>query len=156
MSEDSGQLQAWIIGAVGPDCVRLFEAPVEIPGWPERVWIKLRPLTDREALERESLGVYDEYHLDNNGLIQRVVRRYDRAAMTRYDYQHCLVDFCLPRENAEGEIVPWRAAQEEEIDADYLLEKLPPALAQWLREALDEVNLRRLGDQQFLSGVKKT
>lgn len=156
MSQDDRQRQAWIIAAAGRDCERIFEAPVEIEGWEQRPWVKLRPLTAYEALQRESLGVYDEYHLDNDGSIQRVVRRYDRAAVTRYDYEHCLVDFCLPCENAEGEIGPCRPSQDEGIDPEYLLENLPPALAEWLDEALDEVNLRRLPDQQLLSAVKKS
>ena len=156
MSQDDRQRQAWIIGAAGRDCERVFEASVEIEGWEQRPWVKLRPLTVYETLQRESLGVCDEYHLDNDGSIQRVVRRYDRAVVTRYDYEHCLVDFCLPRENTAGEIVACQPSQDKGIDPDYLLENLPPALAEWLDEALDEVNLRRLADQQLLSAVKKS
>ncbi len=156
MTSSNQQLLAWLIGATGRDCGRRFEAPVQIPGWDQQPWVKLRPLTEQEARERESLGVYDEYHLDNSGGIQRVVRRYDHLAMTRYDYEHCLVACCLPREDSKGQIVPWRASQETGIDVDYLLGNLPPALAQWLREALDEINLRRVGDQQLLSTVKKS
>ncbi len=147
MPDDERQRQAWIIGAVGRNYERVFEAPVEIDGWQQRPWVKVRPLTAYEALQRESLGAYDEYHLDNDGNIQRVVRRYDRAAVTRYDYEHCLVDFCLPREDNEGEVVPYQPSPDKGIDTDYLLDNLPPALADWLDEALDEVNLRCLPDQ---------
>lgn len=156
MSQDEKRLEAWVIGAAGRDCQRVFEAPVEIPDWEQRPWVKLRPLTAHESLQRESCGIYDEYALDSEGTIERVVRRYDRAATTRYDYAHCLVDFCLPRQNAEGQTVCWQPADESEIEADCLLQTLPPALAEWLETALDEVNMRRVVDQQLLSVVKKS
>lgn len=156
MLSNDRQLQAWIIRAAGRNCERVFPAPVEIEGWEQRPWVKLRPLTDYEALQRESVGVYDEYVLDSDGAIERVVRRYDRAAMTRYDYEHCLMDFCLPRENEDGQIVSWQPTEGAEVDADYLLQTVPPALAEWLEAALDEVNMRRVADQQLLGAVKKS
>ncbi len=148
------ELWAWIISAAGPDCTRRFEAPIRLPGWDRPPWIELRPLSEREQLERESLGVYDEYHLDPNGDIERVVRRYDQVAMARYDYEHCLVDFCLPQEETPGEIALWR--KPETLSGDELLAMLPPALAEWLTEVIEQINLRRPADQKLLSEVKKT
>ncbi len=147
------ELQAWIISAAGPECTRRFEAPVEVPGWSRPPWIEVRPLTQRERLERESLGVCDEYSLDDDGSIKRVVRRYDAAAMARYDYEHCLVAFCLPRRSAQDDLIKWR--KPEELSAEELLDLLPPELAEWLDGIIDQVNLRRPEDQQTLAAVKK-
>lgn len=150
---DQQQLDAWIIGAVGPDSVRRFAAPVAVPEWDSPPWVELRPLTSPECLQRESLGLYDEYHFDANGGIERVVRRYDVAAMIRYDLEHCVVDFCLPRQSETGQPIAWHKSEQS---TEQLLDKLPPALAEWLRDALDEVNLRRLADQELLGAVKKS
>ncbi len=153
MSDDK-ELWAWIISAAGPDCTRRFEAPIELSGWDDPPWVEVRPLSEREQLERESLGVYDEYHLNANGDVERVVRRYDQVATARYDYEHCLVDFCLPRKDAHGEIAPW--AKPERLNADELLAVLPPALAEWLTEVIEQVNLQRPADQKLLAEVKKS
>ncbi len=151
---DDKELWAWIISAAGPHCGRRLEAPIELPGWDDPPWVEVRPLSQRERLERESLGVYDEYHLDANGDVARVVRRYDQVAMARYDYEHCLVAFCLPREETPGEIAPWR--KPEVLDGGELAGVLPPALAEWLSQLIDQVNLRRPPDQKLRAEVKKS
>ena len=148
------ELQAWVISAAGPECTRRFEAPVEVPGWSRRPWVEVRPLTYRERLQRESLGVRDEYHLDTNGSIEQVVRRYDTVAMARYDHEHCVVAFCLPRGNTQADLVKWR--RPDEFNAEEFLALLPPVLAQWLDEVIDEVNLRDSAGQQMLAEVKKS
>jgi len=124
-----------------------------VPGWDEPPWVELRPLTQREQLERESLGVRDEYHLDGSGYVASIERRYDLAAMTGYDYEHCLVDFCLPRENDDGEIVAWR--KPEGSCAEELLDSLPPALAEWLNHLIEQVNMRDPAGKRVLQAVKK-
>ncbi len=147
------KLTAWIISAAGADCTHRCETPVEVPGWEQPPWVELRPLTQREQLEHESLGVRDEYHLDDSGYVEGIERRYDLAAMTAYDYEHCLVDFCLPRENADGEIVPWH--KPDDLRAEELLDSLPPALAQWLNQLIEQVNMRDPASQRVLGAVKK-
>jgi len=151
---DDKELEAWIISAAGADCARRCEAPVQVPGWDRPPWVELRPLTERERLERESLGICDEYHLDADGNIEQVVRRYDAVAMARYDYEHCLVDFCLPRRSTPADLIKWR--KPDEFSANEFLETMPPALVEWLNEVIDEVNLRRPADQQMLAAVKKS
>jgi len=147
------ELVAWIISAAGEDCTHRFAAPVEVPGWDESPWVELRPLTQHEELERESRGVRDEYHIDDSGYVKGIKRRYDLAVMTAYDYDHCLVDFCLPRKNKDGEIVPWH--RPDDFRAEELLDTLPPALAQWLNQLIEQVNMRDPSGQQVLGAVKK-
>jgi len=147
------ELAAWIISAAGPDCTHRFQAPVEVPGRQEPPWVELRPLTQREQLERESLGVRDEYHLEDSGYVNSIERRYDLVAMTGYDYDRCLVDFCLPRENSDGEIVPWR--KPDDFRAEQLLDSLPPALAQWLNQLIEQINMRDPASERVLRAVKK-
>jgi hypothetical protein len=79
--------------------VERFEAPVELPGWSERPWVEVRALTEAEALERESLGLIEEYEVVAHGLGEpelRVRRVYDLVAMAEYEWGKCLVDWCLP------------------------------------------------------------
>jgi len=147
------KLAAWIISAAGPECTHCFEAPIEVPGWDKPPWVELRALSQREQLERESQGIRDEYHLDDSGCVDSIERNYDLVAVTAYDYEHCLVDFCLPRENDDGEIVPWR--KPNNFRAAQLLDNLPPALAQWLSELIEQVNMRDPTGQQVLGAVKK-
>ena len=147
------KLAAWIISAAGADCTHRFEVPVEVPGCDEPPWVELRPLTEREQLERESLGVRDEYHLDSSGYVDGIERRYDLAVMTGYDYDRCIVDFCLPRENDGGEVVPWR--KPDDFRAEQLLDSLPPALAQWLNDLIEQVNMSDPAGQRMLETVKK-
>jgi len=115
--------------------------------------VELRPLTQREQLERESRGVRDEYHLDDSGYVDGIERRYDLTAMTAYDYDHCLVDFCLPCANDAGEIVPWH--KPDGFRAEQLLDNLPPALAEWLSGVIEQVNMRDIAGQRVLQTVKK-
>ncbi len=61
----------WVVVAASRGQSVRFRAPVEIGEVPEGVWVEVRPLTHREALERESLGAYEEYELAESG---RVVR----------------------------------------------------------------------------------
>ena len=73
--------------------------------------------------------------------------------MTGYDYDHCLVDFCLPRKNSDGEIFPWR--KPDGFRAEELLDSLPPALAQWLDHLIEQVNMRDPAGERVLHAVKK-
>jgi hypothetical protein len=89
-------IRAWASGTMG---VERFEAPVELPGWSERPWVAVRALTEAEALERESLGLIEEYEVVARGLGEpelRVRRVYDLVAMAEYEWGKCLVDWCLP------------------------------------------------------------
>ena len=85
--------------ASGVGATQRFEAPVELPGWSERAWIEVRPLTEAEALEQESLGLIEEYELVQRGLGEpelRVRRVYDLVAMAEYEWGKCVVDWWLP------------------------------------------------------------
>jgi len=151
----SNDLSAWVISAAGTQVTRRFTASVEIPGWEEPPWVLLRPLTAREALRRESIGTRDEYEVGPDGEAALVRRAYDLAAMTDFDLGHCLVDFLLPVRDADGEIRPARR-REHGLDADGgLLDRLPPALSGWLREAIETVNMRRPEDAAILRDAKK-
>ncbi len=149
-------LEAWVIAAWGRHASQRFEAPVEIAGWERRPWVELRPLTHRENLERESLGIVDEYTIGGSfGDEWQVSRRYDMAAMREYEYGHCIVDYLLPETDEEGQIVPRRYDSDNPQEAAWLLDELPSALAAWLDECIDKVNLRGEGERAALARVKK-
>jgi len=153
--ERERELAAWIISAAGQEITREFTAEVEIAGWEERPWVKLRPLTAREALRRESLGTRDEYEVRADGNTALVKRTYDLEAMTEYDLDCCLVDFVLPVQGQDGEVRGVRMGDDEFAADGSLLDRLPPALAGWLIEAIEAVNLRRRQDGSILSDTKK-
>ncbi|MHB8996918.1 MAG: hypothetical protein ACYC63_16870 [Armatimonadota bacterium] len=69
--------------------VQRYEAPVDLPGWREKPWVAVRALTEAEALERESLGLIEEYEVVARGLAEpelRVRRVYDLVAMAEYEW----------------------------------------------------------------------
>ena len=153
--EHNGEVAAWVISAAGEEVTREFRAEADIPGWEEQPWVKLRPLTAREALRRESLGVRDEYEMQDDGKTTVVKRSYDLEAMTEFDLGCCLVDFLLPVQGPEGEVRGVRRGDEEFAAGGSLLDRLPPALAAWLVEAIEAVNMRRQQDASSLSDTKK-
>jgi len=175
------ELSAWIISAAGEEVARTFTAPVQMPGWEERPWVKLRPLTAREALRRESLGLRDEYQVGPDGQTTLVRRSYDREAMAELDLRCCLVDFLLPVRDEGGQVQAARMGDARngpktpqdgigglearptggcetgsKLASDgSLLDRLPPALAAWLSERIEAVNMRRPEDAAILGDAKK-
>ncbi|MFO8081375.1 MAG: hypothetical protein R6V07_13880 [Armatimonadota bacterium] len=129
--------EAWVIGAAGEDTSRRFDVPVEIGEL--RPWIRVRPLTAREALQREALGLEEQYSLGPDGAAVSLQRRYDHEAMVEFELQRCLVDYELPARTASGEVV---IVTPDEYPRAELLERLPVALIDWLTECLDTVNMR--------------
>ena len=165
MGRQSEDVREWAIpSAVQRDVMRA-EAPVDVPGWTERPWVQLRPLTDEEMLRRESVGVYEEYDaplvdpdLHNARLPDRqavIRRRYDLWAMAEFDYRHCVVDFCLPLVAEDGSCRQAKPRGEPEADLD-LFRRLPPRLATWLAEAIQRVNRRLPAEVELLSLAKKS
>jgi len=133
----------WVIPAEGGERARRFEAPVDIEGWAERPWVRLRPLSAREALRRESLGLREELQTGPDGDVRAVRRSYDLEAMVGYELECCVVDYALPLADADGSVRYTRAA--DGVGGE-LLDRLPTRLADWLAKCLDEVNLRRPED----------
>ncbi len=145
-------MRAWVIGAAGRDMTRRFEAPIEIAGWERRPWVLLRPLTAREALRRESLGMTEEHEIGPDGAVRSVRRRYDHEAMMEFELAHCVVDYGLPVEAEDGGIVELTPA---EAGPGELLGRLPTALMAWLAECLHAINMRRAEDAEVLAEAKK-
>ena len=149
-------LDGWVIAQVGDYAAVVFHADMDLPGWTGRPWVRVRALTDHEALEREGIGIRDLYLQsadDCSGVVCE--RTYDFAAMAGYDFAHCVVDFWLPKRGVNGEVVPLHG---EEVGAEERAEvmlRLPQALGQWVRECVDRVNLRRLDDRHGLEVAKK-
>jgi hypothetical protein len=150
---------AWSIAGHGAKTSVRAEAPVEIPGWEERPWIEVRALTEAENLERESLGLVEEYELVTQGLGEpqlQVTRRYDLLAMARYDFEHCVVGFLLPETLAEGQVVERRMEPGEAGEAAELLERMQPLLAEFVWRAIEAVNLRQPEQRAAVELVKKS
>lgn len=142
---------------MGEYAPRVFQAEVAIADWEERPWIAVRALTDREALERESIGVRETYEEDDWGEgALRVARTYDLAAMAEYDLAHCLTDFCLPARDEAGLVTALRATKLSATKRAETLHRLPLAMGQWIRECIDRVNLRRPEDAATLAIAKKS
>jgi hypothetical protein len=127
--------------------------------------VRLRPLSEAEALERESLGLAEEYELVTGGLQEpavRVLRTYDLRVMAEYDHEHCVVEVCLPEVQSDGTIVERRTGGrgtsprptvEEKAE---VLGRMQPALAEWLHAEIERVN-RRLPEQRaVIETVKKS
>jgi len=155
----------------------VIEAPVSIPGWQHKPWIRLRPLTEAETLERESLGLVEEYELVSAGWeapAVRVRRRYDLRRMAEYDYAHCVLEGCLPQCQEDGTVQEcwirgdiYAQATTETADktagasarpyifASELLERMPPALAAWLHTEIERINFRLPAQRAILEAAKK-
>jgi hypothetical protein len=159
----------------------VIEAPVEVPGWECRPWVRLRALTEAEALERESLGLAEEYELVTGGLQEpavRVRRTYDLRLMAEYDHEHCVVEACVPEVQSDGTIVERRIGRGAETNgvltptplprpsasgegndngngaAAEVLGRMQPALAEWLHREIERVN-RRLPEQRAVIETAK-
>jgi hypothetical protein len=155
-------LSRWIIPARGEEQIVRVEAPVDIPGWGERPWANLRPLTHEEALRRESIGWREEYAAVDAGgatlpatdtaLVRQVC---DHWALAQFDYEHCVLSYCLPRYLPDGTVEPVRGNGRDWGQSREVFRRLPPALAQWLRAAIDEVNRRTPVDAEVLAQAKK-
>ena len=156
MSDREADAEAgWVIAAAGEQVTRKFVAPDGVEGWQERPWVTLRPLTAREALRRESIGVRDEYQVGADGETTLVRRTYDLEAMAELDLGCCLVDFLLPVRDDDGALRAVRMSDGEPGAGGSLLDRLPPALATWLLEAIESVNMRRPEDATVVSEAKK-
>jgi hypothetical protein len=165
------QLQTWLRGLGCPDGVR-FEAP-------GGGWVRLRPLTWRESLQREALACTEEFELESGGGVRRVVRRFDAEEARRYDLAHCVIEWGGQSPKSEvqsqgGGGDPLSSSRADALDAtlpraageslgrfkdelaERLLAELGPELARWLEECLDEINLRRPADREALAEVKKS
>jgi len=117
-----------------------------------RPYLLLRPLTDAEALQRESLGIVEWYYLD--GREPAVQRSYDLAAMADYDRRLCVLDFRLPVR--EGKQVRLIGPDPDEPEATaLLLSRLPPRLARWVADCIADVNMRLPQQQAMLAEAKK-
>jgi hypothetical protein len=144
----------WIIAAAGPGRAVRFGGPVG-EGAPEGVWVEVRPLTHREALEREALGTYEECSLSPDGGLVAVTRRYDLWAMAEYDYTCALTDFCLPVREADGSVSLRRMQDAGHEGTVALLAAMPPALACWVQECVDRVNLRDVEGLRAMGEAQK-
>lgn len=164
-----------MVCGAGVEASEVVEASVEVEGWSARPWVRLRPLTEAEALERESLGLVEQYELVDGGLAEpevRVTRTYDLRAMAEYDWAHCVVDGCLPEMVGDGTVAQRRLGRGGTgsggpdgadaggahlvAEAVELLGRMQPALAAWLAREIERVN-RRLPEQQAeLEAVKKS
>jgi len=157
MSEEvrTGEWRAWLLGAAGRDATMRFPAPIDIPGWDEQPWVELRPLTVREALRRDSIGITDEYELAANGHAIALRRRYDLEAMAAFDLEHGIVGYLLPMQESDGNT---RAVHHNDRDAPrggQLLDCISMAMLEWLVECAEAVNMRRPGDAPVLDAAKK-
>lgn len=149
-NEAANRLRDWVGVGIGVEIAEVVEAPVEVPGWKGRPWVRVRCLTEAEALERESLGLIEEYELVTRGLEEPSVsvrRIYDLRAMAEYDFAHTVTDFCLPELRMDQTLAERRAAVDDPDGNVSFLGCLQPAVAKWLQEVIDRVN-RRLPEQR--------
>jgi hypothetical protein len=128
---------AWVIAAAGEDTSRRFNVPGDFGELSP--WVCLRPLTAREALQREAVGLEEQYELGPDGSAVGMQRVYDHEAMVEFELQRCLVDYDLPMRLASGATV---AAGPDELPREQLLDRLPAGLMSWLHECLDTINMR--------------
>lgn len=118
----------------------------------ESAYLLLRPLTDAEALQRESIGIAEWYYLD--GREPAVQRSYDLAAMAEFDYRRCVLDFRLPVR--EGEQVRLIGPDPDDPEATVaLLGRLPPKPARWVADCIADVNMRSPQCRATLAEAKK-
>lgn len=147
------ELEAWAIAAAGRETRRRFGAPVGIGDEGAHPWVVVRPLTAREALQREALGLREELEMGPDGTVGVVRRSYDLEAMVAFDLERCVVECRLPMAGDDG-AVHW-AGGDGEIDAQALLDRAPAGLMSWLMGCVDAVNLRRPEDAEVLAAAKK-
>lgn len=128
--------EAWVIAAAGEDTSRRFDVPGDFEELTP--WVRVRPLTAREALQREAVGLEETCRLGPDGAPVSVSRRYDHRAMMEFEIERCMVDYELPiwMDNALTLVTP------DELPRERLLDRLPVRLADWLTRVLDAVNLR--------------
>lgn len=157
MSE-SGQetdWKSWVLCAVGEDDEQTFSAPVTIPGWNETPWVRLRPLTARESLKRDSLGFRDEYEIGADGQVTGIRRTCDSEKMLDFDLDKCVTDYLLPLTTTSGDVRACRCGDQYAPQNSELLDHLSPRMLEWLVECVEAVNLRRPQDQLLMSEAKK-
>jgi len=148
-------MNAWIIDDALYLGGRRYELPADVlqsPEGAEPCFLLLRPLTDAEALERESIGIVEWYYLD--GREPAVRRTYDLAAMAEYDYRHCLLDFRLPARH-DGPLVFVTMDPQDAAVNLRLLRQMPPALARWVADCIADVNMRTPQWRSRLEEAKK-
>ncbi len=129
--------EAWVIAAAGEDSSRRFDVPAPIGEL--RPWVHMRPLSAREALQREAVGLEEHYDLGPDGVAVAMHRTYDVDAMLEFELQRCLVDYALPMRTTTGAIA---LVGPEELPREGLLDRLPVVLIDWLTDRLDAMNLR--------------
>jgi len=145
----------WVLGAVGEDDEQAFSAPVAIPGWNETPWVRLRPLTAREALKRDSLGFRDEYEIGADGQVTGIRRTCDFEKMLDFDLDKCVTDYFLPLTTNAGDVRACRCGDQDTPQNSELLDQLSPRMIEWLVECVEAVNMRRPQDQLLMSEAKK-
>lgn len=152
------QLADWIIPPPSAQTATVVSAPIEIPGWEERPWVKVRPLTYEEEMRRQSIGWYEEYEVPGEGPADGPisVRQWcDQWALAEFDYRHCVVDFRLPELGPDGTVRAVEAAPHDPSRNVEVLKRLPPALREWLNATIGRVNRRRPEDARVLGETKK-
>ena len=113
-------------------------------------WLEVRALTEGEALERESLGVCEEYLLASGGTgdpAVQVRRRYDLRAMAEYVFRHSVVACGLPQRRWPGGGARRVVCRPDPDGRVAVLMGLTPPLSDWVREVVNEVN-HRLPEQR--------
>lgn len=145
----------WIAQAANPDGAVRFEYPAE--GWECEgdVWVAVRALTYREVLERESVGMVEEYELDDHARVLGVRRQYDLWAMKRYELSRCLVDFALPWVGEDGKVRARLRGDLDEDEREGIVADLSPVVGEWLEERLAQVNLRDRPGSRAVADAKK-
>ena len=150
---------AWAMCAEGVEEAVLVEAPVVPEGWERPPWVRLRALTEAEALERESLGLCEEYELVSGGLAEpqiHVRRTYDLRAMAEYDYSRCVVDFWLPELRESGVVVGRRLDPGAPAENVAFLGRMQPELSAWVWGAIEAVNHRQAHQRAEIELAKKS
>jgi len=141
--------EAWVIAAAGEDTSRRFHVPGEFGELTP--WVQVRPLTAREALQREAAGLEETYQLGPDGAPAAVSRTYDHEAMMQFEVERCVVDYELPMRMRSGEV---RAVGPDEMPRAELLDRLPVRLVDWLEECLSIVNMRTPEAEEVLAEGK--
>ncbi len=154
-SDPDTNWKSWVLCAVGGDDEQTFSAPVTIPGWNEAPWVRLRPLTARESLKRDSLGIRDEYEIGADDQITGIRRTCDFEKMLDFDLDKCVTDYLLPLTTTAGDARAVRCGDPDAPKNSELLDHLSPRMLEWLVECVETVNMRRPQDQLLVSEAKK-